>query len=366
MNTEIINNSSVIIILLLLYVLCIMYYTLVHREMLIHAEDNTNMHNNEYITTTHDTNGLIENHTVWLIITMMFNTLSISFCFCSLIFIMYFRNHPIIKIAQPGFLCLMIVGAIFVALSGFYFPLVETCERWRNQAFLELMCCWGICSLVTGHILVYMGLFGKLWRIKKVTRIRRGQPPVKEWHTRWPLFVVRILSTIVLITWMFVAHPSWMILDNKNDGRPVGRCYYENQFIWPIIILILFCAILGLFMAYETQNVPDELSDGKYIYQIYCLHMGSYIVFGSLWIIGKSIGIPICILVGEILFCVFLSITSIAPLIVPKMYCIWYEHKHGHVPDGFEMSFGGGQVHVGEITPTAGTTTTGAIHTATA
>ena len=54
-----------------------------------------------------------------------------------------------------------------------------------------------------------MSLFGKLWRIKKVLQMRRGQTILVE-HTIWPLGrVVVLCDIIILILWTIIEPPKY-------------------------------------------------------------------------------------------------------------------------------------------------------------
>merc|ERR1712054_211319 len=57
-------------------------------------------------------------------------------------------------------------------------------------------------------------------------------------------------------------------------------------------------------------------------------------------------------LLGHVLLPVTISLSACGLLLLPKIYLIRYEQKHGNLPEGFDM-FGGGRCHV--TIPTGGT-----------
>ena len=303
------------------------------------------------------TNGLIANNgTAIMVISIILSTIALIFCIIAIIFVCRYKQNPIIKMAQPGFLFLILTGATNIATSPFFIIIPSTSKRWRNQEFLNVMCIMFISWFIaSGFILVYMGLFGKLWRIKKVTRIRRGQPPVKEWHTRWPNTAMRILAFTITIVWTVLDPPFWKTYEETNDNdnviEIVGYCYYQPEYLVPLCCIIAISAILGVWMGWQVRNLPEELSDGPRIFQIYCCHIVFTIVFGSVYLIGILVGTPSAMVFGVTLYCVSISVSTVALLIAPKMYYIWYEHNHnGELPDGVTM-IGRGQTHIGGLSP---------------
>ena len=69
-----------------------------------------------------------------------------------------------------------------------------------------------------------MSLFGKLWRIKKVLQMRRGQTILVE-HTIWPLGrVVLICDIIISILWTIIEPPKYVRIDNIDGTETIGTC----------------------------------------------------------------------------------------------------------------------------------------------
>jgi hypothetical protein len=326
--------------------------------IIINEDNNDTDTDTDTDTATIDdtTNGLIGNSTAIMSISIILSMIATVFCIISIIFVCWYKKNPIVKMAQPGFLFLILGGATSIAISPLFVILPSTSKRWRNHVFLDTMCILFIWwFIINGFIFVYMGLFGKLWRIKKVTRIRRGLPPVKRWHTRWPLEVMRLLAVAITVTWTFLDPPTWKIFKKttNNDSviEIVGYCSYQLEYLAPLICITVLSAILGAGMGWQTRKLPEELSDGPRIFQIYCCHVVFTIVFGLLYLIGRLIGITSAMVFGVTLYCVSISASSVALIIVPKMYYIWHEHNHnGELPEGVTM-IGRGQTHIGGLSP---------------
>ena len=73
-------------------------------------------------------------------------------------------------------------------------------------------------------LIIVMSLFGKLWRIKKVLQMRRGQTILVE-HTIWPLGrVVALCDIIILILWKIIEPPKYVRIDNIDGTETIGTC----------------------------------------------------------------------------------------------------------------------------------------------
>ena len=276
----------------------------------------------------------------------------------------------------------IITGASFISYAGFFLVAAANLSIKQNHDFsddddaspilkgsddsdtdgdgdrdddlvYDILCMGWVWLFVAGLIFVYMGLFGKLRRIHKVCQLRsRNAPPIPYWYGMWPFAIMRCIVFILLMAWAIVGIPKWTLLgyNDSIDGNEIGICDFTGSkreliFIIPLGILVLISAILGANMAYRIRNLPNELSDVHGIYYVYCCHLIGLIVIGSLYIIGRILIKPTILVLAISFLTVFESITSIAPIMIPKMYYIWYENKFGKLPDGIRI-FGGGQIHV--------------------
>ena len=213
---------------------------------------------------------------------------------------------------------------------------------------------------VLGLIIVYGGLFGKLWRIKKVVRIRKNLPPVKVWHTKWPLTILKLLMSLIMVLWTFLDPPIWECCRTTpySHGRTMGHCHYQAKFLGPLLAVLGISVIMSMYMANETRRkkVPDILSDGTYIYQIYGAHLVIGLVCGTLILVGRLLSYAGWYFLGSLLVIELLAVASIVPMILPKLYSIWYETANGNENErdgngnngntNNHHQFGHGRVHV--------------------
>ena len=138
----------------------------------------------------------------------------------------------------------------------------------------------------------------------------------------------------------------------------MGHCHYQAKFVGPLLAVLGISVIMSMYMANETRRkkVPDILSDGTYIYQIYGAHLVIGCVFGTLILLGLLLSYAGLYFLGSLLVIELLAVASIVPMILPKLYSIWYETANGNENErdgngntgntNTHHQFGHGQVHV--------------------
>jgi hypothetical protein len=276
-----------------------------------------------------------------------FVSFSVAFLFCagSAIFILCYRKKSIIMLSQPSFLIVMFSGAAMIAASGFYLVAAEVNGDTGSEEYLTAMCSLWIWTFVIGHNIMYMALFGKLWRIKKVTRVRRSQN-ITYHQTIWPLRVMTLVNIVLLTAWTVLDAPNYHKFVDKNDAIVLGTCdFAQLSFFIPLQLIIFVSAFLGWWMTYKTKDLPQELNEEGRVFHIYFYHTVTFLVFGTLYWVGRFMLQLDMMNIAILLATFFTSVTSVAPIIVPKIYYIWYEKKHGHLPEGVQ-TLGRGSTHV--------------------
>ena len=269
---------------------------------------------------------------VFLIIGIVLNSICALGCLLAIIFVAIFRNHRVLRMAQPFFLGVICIGSSLIASSGIY---IEVNGFYYNtetsQRELNMMCMAFALTFFLGNIIVYMALFAKTWRLQKVTQFRRNQT-VRIKHVLWPSILMEVAFVIVVGLWFGLDPPVWATRDWK-DGSTTGYCQLGGEN--PVYIVLVFImmgtsAILGLWMIRKIPaSVPEELNDGKQIRTLYAVHFVIAAVFATATLVNRSFEIRD--MTGVItVFVVFpFSLTNIALLIAPKCYAVWYERKHG-------------------------------------
>lgn len=207
------------------------------------------------------------------------------------------------------------------------------------------MCNAWIWIYVIGINIVYMALLGKLWRIKKVAKLRRAQN-VSVRQTIWPLRIIFLVNIVILTTWSIVDPPKYRRFDTEAKNDILGTCdSIQLPFFIPLQSILCVSVFLGFWMAYMAKYLPPELSEGGRIFHIYLGNAISFFVSVGLYSIGWLLPNLTVVIIAILLITFFTSITSVAIIIVPKMYYVWYQKKHGTLPPGVQ-TLGRGQTHV--------------------
>lgn len=152
------------------------------------------------------------------------------------------------------------------------------------------------------------------------------------------------INICILVAWAIIDPPVYVELE-KGDGL-VGTCdYIQPAFFVPIQILLGVSACLGLWMTHKTKNLPGDLNDGGQIANVYIGNIVAMVGTVTMYWVGVFLQDPTLINLGISLAFSLTSITSVAPIALPKMYYIWYQKKYNTLPEGVG-TIGRGSIHV--------------------
>jgi len=283
-------------------------------------------------------------------IDMILNSLTILGCILSFVFIIVYRNHRVLALAQPFFLCFIVFGTGAIATSGMNLEItgILLYQDGTSQAALTILCMNFTKLFFAGNIVVYMALFAKTWRLQKVTRFRRNNT-VRIWHVVWPMVLMELTVVGLIIWWFQVDHPVWETFDDSAETPSKGYCDFGGDqpvFVSIMIVLMVFSALLGYWMSRKIpDSLPDELNDGKQIRLVYLIHLVT-IACGSLaYFLGRYFMFSYMMGLLNLFMVIPLSLTNIGLLFAPKVYSVWYEKTHGR-----ELgSFGTGSIVISGI-----------------
>mmetsp|Transcript_15774 Transcript_15774/g.15726 ORF Transcript_15774/g.15726 Transcript_15774/m.15726 type:complete len:250 (-) Transcript_15774:441-1190(-) len=193
-----------------------------------------------------------------------------------------------------------------------------------------------------GYILVDTALLCKIYRIKLITDqpLRKGLLILPK-HVMGPYIAILIITVGILIAWTAVHPAKFEIIDlNPNTEETMGVCSPFDTTITVDIVfssilqgLILIVEIVLLILAWKVRHVNPDLGDSKRIFQLmiyeFTIHIISTALFNTLPFINAKLLITVS--------ASFLHSTGIMGfLIVPRMYNVWHEHKHGHLPENVQ------------------------------
>mmetsp|Transcript_11610 Transcript_11610/g.32144 ORF Transcript_11610/g.32144 Transcript_11610/m.32144 type:complete len:812 (+) Transcript_11610:243-2678(+) len=212
------------------------------------------------------------------------------------LFLMYvYRRQEIIRVAQPFFLALVVVGTIVDTTSIIFMS--RDNRDYSVQALDRACLTWPI-LLSVGHMMTTATLAAKIYRVKRLVdaglNFRRVQVSVAQVSLFILLFVA--LDVIVLLVWFTTDPFRWTLKESSTDltgyvNEAFGQCASEgdNYWVYPMAIAVLHVSVLlyANYLAYKTARY-HAISDAKSV--AICL-------FNSIQLL--LIGAPILALVGD-------------------------------------------------------------------
>lgn len=101
----------------------------------------------------------------------------------------------------------------------------------------------------------------KLYRVEKVTQIRRGRRvEVKE--VIKPFVILIVLAFVALIVWTILEPPEW----RREEGL-AGFCYETWYYGIGMDAAMIITISITLWWARKTRDLPEEISDSGRVYQ---------------------------------------------------------------------------------------------------
>ena len=200
-----------------------------------------------------------------------------------------------------------------------------------------------------GILLTNTVLFAKTYRVYKVTLFRRNQT-IKPRNVLGPYIMSIVFSATVLIALAVTSPMHYSTIINIHD--PTDRyCQCTGLEILNITMFTIDILIgLGiLVLAWKVRNTNEEISESRKIFILIILgvvlDIAIVVDFALMPEIKDAQINPFLITSIITTILVLQSLLPIWFLICPRMYCVWYEYKHGHLPESVILP-GIGRVHV--------------------
>eukprot|EP00592_Proboscia_alata_P007199 CAMPEP_0194360276 /NCGR_PEP_ID=MMETSP0174-20130528/7573_1 /TAXON_ID=216777 /ORGANISM="Proboscia alata, Strain PI-D3" /LENGTH=890 /DNA_ID=CAMNT_0039131661 /DNA_START=106 /DNA_END=2775 /DNA_ORIENTATION=- len=212
---------------------------------------------------------------------------SIFLSAASMVFVFLYRNSNTIKASQPIFLYCLAFGSALMSCGIFTLSFDES-HGW-NELALSHACMSTPWLLVLGFIIIYSGLFSKLWRINKILQYSQKKVEVK--HVAGPFAALTLSVVVVLTCWTILDHYSWVRKEtNIETGETYGRCASKNTLAYttPIGLLMSISVIMTFFMSWKTKDIVSKFSESSWIFYTIFLQVQIYIF-----------GIPILIVLDK-------------------------------------------------------------------
>lgn len=177
------------------------------------------------------------------------------------------RKHRVVRISQPIFLDIVILGVLILASAIFPLGVNETNASERGCNIACAITPWLI-SL--GFSLIFAALFSKLWRINRVfqasSTMRRVV--VSEKDVILPFAILMTVNFVILLSWTLVDPMVYqrVVTDNsETHGRCIPQGNQWKVFFSLLAILNFTALVIVNVQAYIARGISDELSESKYI-----------------------------------------------------------------------------------------------------
>ena len=264
-------------------------------------------------------------------------------------------------------------GAFFIAAAILCFLPVLAYEdgggggTYQKPAMVNIVCCnmmtW---FMYIGYAVTFTALLCKIYRIKLITDqpLRRGLKVLPR-HVAGPYILLMVVAFGSLIVWTVLDPYKYEVFFDPLAHANLGTCsvvmfvhtWQLSTYTWIFMGIFEFFISVMLVtlvvLAYQIRNINPELGDSQRICRLVIFIMVTKISwFISIMIIRsiKSIEGSTRYVIVNFLFVLILfndSVGIISFIVLPRMYFVWYQQKHGHLPEHVHM-FGTGTIRIND------------------
>ena len=189
---------------------------------------------------------------------------------------------------------------------------------WTEEA-LDRSCIALPWFLYSGAILIYSGLFTKLWRVHKVLQFSRRRVPIR--HLVKPMIGIFVATCGLLAAWTAVDPLLWEREEsNSSSNQSVGFCRSNSAaFAVPVFVLGCVPTVMTCIMAYKTRDVDASLAESFWIFTMILVQLEAIVIATPVVIILKDQatgGVRYGVLV---LMISILPLSTLSFLMIPKV-----------------------------------------------
>jgi len=300
----------------------------------------------------------------WIIIILI--VVAIICSLGSWTFVFYYRNKPIVAMGQPTFLYNLCFGSLLLPISSVLQVVVSFLDYDENGKIipadsktgiiLNVCCNSAVWLTYIGFTVIYTALLCKIYRIMKITQqpLQRGLKILPK-QVLWPFILVVSLTVGLLSAWSTTGTSKYVLWEFPDTNQIAGYCALtldgQNEqsskyYIVALSVLLLLVQLVLAILACKIRKINQELGDGKRILNLNIfLFIFVIVCFGIVVAIDKIVindnekndvtGLFTAIRL------VVPSIATMAFMIFPRMYYVWFQHRHGHLPEHIVMIGGG-------------------------
>ena len=264
-------------------------------------------------------------------------------------------------------------GRLFLAAAILCFLPVSAYEDdgsgdpYQTPAVVNIVCCnlmtW---CMYIGYATTFTPLLCKIYRIKLITDqpLRRGLKVLPR-HVAGPYILAMVITVGSLIVWTVLDPYKYEFFFDPLAQENLGTCsvvmfvhtWQLSTYTWIFMCIFEFLISVMLVtlvvLAYQIRHINPELGDSQRICRLVIFIMVTKISwFISIMIIRsiKSIEGSTRYVIVNFLFVLILfndSVGIISFIVLPRMYFVWYQQKHGHLPEHVHM-FGTGTIRIND------------------
>ena len=308
-------------------------------------------------STDNDTLSATLQAPTWLLILLcVLNGVAIAITVASYAFLHMYRNRPIVAIGQTRLLRVLCVGAL-LAVVGNTIDLTVYSSAWQKSDG-NFICSLSYWSPYLGLITVFAIQLLKTYRVLKVSRFRRGLkiPPSRVYG---PFAAIVLIGVGVLVAYEVLFPLKFYLADFPDSDQQNHRVPHTFDIVASVVFPMVMMAInlvlnIGILVfACKAKNLDQELGDSRRIFIslliVFVLEIPNNLLFflaldSELLKLGTLSRYSMVVATTN-LRVIYASVVPVMCLIVPRMYYLWYEHRHGHLPNGVR-EFGRGSTRV--------------------
>ncbi|CAB9510064.1 acid type B receptor subunit 2 [Seminavis robusta] len=194
--------------------------------------------------------------------------INFSLCFFCAVWLFIHRNRAQVRMSQPYFLLLILVGCIFSTST-----ILALAEEHPGDG--PVQGCMAIPWLYSvGFCITFGTLFAKIRRIyvilQSAAEMRRVSVSVQE--TAMTVTVILLIDICILTVWTIVDPLRWernVLSEDKYgyDLESEGHCTSDHWMIFTSIIgayhFVLIC--IACYVCYLARDLPESLANAKYV-----------------------------------------------------------------------------------------------------
>jgi len=200
---------------------------------------------------------------------LCFIVLALSVCFIATTII--YRDSPVMKAAQPHFLCLICVGTFVLGTTIVPFGIDERFV----DANMDSVCMISPWLIFIGSGIIFPTIYIKLRRISKIlnndglSRVSAAKVDAIP-----PFIVINVLNIVILFLWTILSPLKFERINISYDkfdrvSQSSGQCTIDKEgwIFFGILIFLNFCALISVnFQAFIARNISSHFSESKFLF----------------------------------------------------------------------------------------------------